>query len=101
MSPYLGENAIADMLPYLGERAAELVDELPEPPLVPTDECFCAILIFVAKEKHSQLIDKFSGGYGYSHVAIDCCEREKRTGKKVIIEATKCERSQSTISRSL
>jgi hypothetical protein len=46
------------------------------------------LLIFVPRNKVSRLIDSVTGGYGYSHLAIDCGEIDLPTGRRVMIEAT-------------
>jgi hypothetical protein len=61
-----------------------------EPPsrdLGHADGCTCAILLFAAEGTDAELIDAFTGKYGYSHTAIDCCEESG--GRRVIIEAVK------------
>ena len=45
-----------------------------------------ALLFFVPRHLRSRLIDGLTGGYGYSHVAVDCGEIDQPTGKRVIIE---------------
>jgi len=60
----------------------------PENPQV-KQGCECSLLIFVAEDKLGWLIDWWTGGYGYSHVAIDCCEFDPKTGESIIIEAVK------------
>lgn len=46
------------------------------------------LLIFVPRNEISRAIDRLTGGYGYSHLAVDCGENEQRTGRPVMIEAT-------------
>lgn len=46
------------------------------------------LLIFVPRSVESHLIDHATGGYGYSHVAVDCGEIEILTGRRVMIEST-------------
>lgn len=48
----------------------------------------CDLLIFVPRSLESYLIDDATGGYGYSHVAIDCGEKDLATGQRVFVEAT-------------
>jgi len=63
--------------------------EVPTGPFTITAQCQgCAILIFVPEDAVGRVIDSATGGYGYSHVAIDCCEVDQVTGKRVMIEAT-------------
>ncbi len=46
-----------------------------------------ALLFFVPRSLRSRLIDGATGGYGYSHVAVDCGEIDQPTGKRVMIES--------------
>ncbi len=46
-----------------------------------------ALLFFVPRRLRSRLIDGATGGYGYSHVAVDCGEIDQPTGKRVMIES--------------
>ena len=48
----------------------------------------CSLLIFVPRNTTSALIDDMTGGYGYSHLAVDCGELDIPTGKRVMIEST-------------
>jgi hypothetical protein len=48
----------------------------------------CALLVFVPRNLKSRLIDDGTGGYGYSHVTIDCAEVDQPTGKHVMTEST-------------
>jgi hypothetical protein len=48
----------------------------------------CDLLIFVPRSLESYLIDDATGAYGYSHVGIDCGEKDLATGKRVFVEAT-------------
>ena len=47
-----------------------------------------SLLIFVPRNAVSSLINIATGGYGYSHLAVDCGEVDIPTGKRVMIEAT-------------
>ncbi len=47
-----------------------------------------SLLIFAPRNAVSALIDDMTGGYGYSHVAIDCGEIDIPTGKRVMVEST-------------
>jgi hypothetical protein len=47
-----------------------------------------ALLIFVPRSLKSRLIDGATGGYGYSHLAVDCGEIDEPTGRRVMIEST-------------
>ncbi len=46
------------------------------------------LLIFVPRSVESQLVDMATGGYGYSHVAVDCGEVDVPSGQRVMIEST-------------
>ena len=46
------------------------------------------LLIFVPRNLKSRLIDRMTGSYGYSHLAVDCGEIDQPTGRRVMIEAT-------------
>ena len=46
------------------------------------------VLLFVPRNEISRTIDRVTGGYGYSHMAIDCGERDEPTGRPVMVEAT-------------
>ncbi len=47
-----------------------------------------SLLIFTPRNAVSALINDMTGGYGYSHVAIDCGEIDVSTGKRVMVEST-------------
>ncbi len=47
-----------------------------------------SLLIFAPRNAISALIDDMTGGYGYSHLAIDCGEIDVPTGKRVMVEST-------------
>ena len=47
-----------------------------------------SLLIFVPRNAVSALINDMTGGYGYSHLAIDCGEIDIPNGKRVMVEAT-------------
>jgi hypothetical protein len=68
------------------------IPEKPERPTGPFVKAVngpkCALIIFVPRNFKSRLIDNFTGGYGYSHVAIDTGEIDEPTGKLVMIEST-------------
>lgn len=72
----------------LERRGQEIEEPMPTGTIQQVENCECAILIFEASDELGRIIDKITGGYGYSHVAIDCCEVEKETGKRLMIEAT-------------
>ena len=46
----------------------------------------CDILLYVPDDRLGRFIDAATGGYGYSHAAIDCGEVQRETGKPLIIE---------------
>jgi hypothetical protein len=46
------------------------------------------LLIFVPRSVESHLVDVATGGYGYSHVAVDCGEVDVPSGQRVMIEST-------------
>lgn len=48
----------------------------------------CSLLIFVPRNTISALINDMTGGYGYSHLAVDCGELDIPTGKRVMVEST-------------
>jgi hypothetical protein len=60
----------------------------PSGPFSATSQHPPALLLFVPRNLKSRLIDDVTGGYGYSHVAIDCCEIDQPTGKRVMTEST-------------
>jgi len=47
-----------------------------------------SLLLFVPRNTISAVIDEMTGGYGYSHLAIDCGEVDTPSGKRVMIEVT-------------
>lgn len=47
-----------------------------------------ALLVFVPRDLSGRIIDDLSGGYGYSHVCVDCGETDLDTGQPVMIEST-------------
>ncbi len=58
----------------------------PTGPYATDDEC--ALLNFVPRDIKSRLIDDATGGYGYSHTAVDVGEKDLLTGKHTMIEST-------------
>ena len=48
-----------------------------------------ALLLYVPRNLKSGLIDDVTGTYGYSHVAIDCCEIDQPTGRRVMRTRTR------------
>lgn len=47
-----------------------------------------SLLIFEPRSAISALINDLTGGYGYSHLAVDCGELDIPTGKRVMVEST-------------
>lgn len=47
-----------------------------------------SLLLFAPRNAIGAVIDRMTGGYGYSHLAIDCGEVDAPSGKRVMIEAT-------------
>jgi len=47
-----------------------------------------SLLLFVPRNAISGLINDMNGGYGYSHLAVDCGEVDIPSGKRVMIEST-------------
>lgn len=51
--------------------------------------CKCAIILFeVAPGPVGTPIDSLTGGKGYSHAAVDCCEKDEATGERLMIDIT-------------
>ena len=48
----------------------------------------CSLLIFVPRNAISALINDMTGGYGYSHLAVDCGELDVPSGRRVMVEST-------------
>ncbi|HEX7555084.1 MAG TPA: hypothetical protein VF338_00565 [Leptolinea sp.] len=48
----------------------------------------CSLLIFVPRNAISKLINDLTGGYGYSHLAIDLGEIDIPSGKRIMVEST-------------
>jgi hypothetical protein len=63
-----------------------------EEPAGPFEVCFPEamgdLLVFVPRSVESHLVDLATGGYGYSHVAVDCGEVDVPSGQRVMIEST-------------
>jgi hypothetical protein len=47
-----------------------------------------SLLLFTPRNATSKWIDLLTGSYGYSHLAVDCGEVERSSGKRVMIEVT-------------
>jgi len=47
-----------------------------------------SLLLFVPRNSISALINDMTGGYGYSHLAIDCGKIDIPSGKRVMVEST-------------
>ncbi len=64
-------------------------DRLPTGPFRQTGEGHkCSLLIFVPRNTVSALINDMTGGYGYSHLAMDCGEVDIPSGKRTMVEST-------------
>ena len=64
-------------------------ESLPTGPLgQETEKHQPSLLIFVPRNTTSVLINDMTGGYGYSHLAIDCGEVDIPSGKRVMIESS-------------
>lgn len=63
--------------------------KLPAGPFQMTEEARAGdVLLFVPRNEVSRTINNLTGKYGYSHMAIDCGEVDKPSGRRVMIEAT-------------
>ena len=75
-------------LDYIDTEPAQ-TEDLPTGPLRQGDEGRqCSLLIFVPRNTVSALINDMTGGYGYSHLAVDCGEIDIPSGKRVMVEST-------------
>ena len=75
--------------PVSGDQAPAHNDAQPVGPFRPAGrKPACDLLIFVPRSLESYLIDDATGSYGYSHVGIDCGEKDQANGKRVFVEAT-------------
>ena len=73
---------------YIDKEPAQ-TEDLPTGPLRRGDEDRqCSLLIFVPRNTVSALINDMTGGYGYSHLAVDCGELDIPSGKRVMVEST-------------
>ncbi len=73
---------------YLDREPAQ-VEGLPTGPLRQGDEGRQgSLLIFVPRNAISALINDMTGGYGYSHLAVDCGDIDIPSGKRVMVEST-------------
>ncbi len=71
------------------ERALKTRSEIPTGPyLLTRPEQRGDLLIFVPRGLNSRFVDDVTGGYGYSHITIDCGEVNLPTGDPVMIEST-------------
>ncbi len=60
----------------------------PTGPFVVMDEKRAGdLLIYVPRHLYGRLLDDLSGGYGYSHLTVDCGEIDMASGKRVMVEA--------------
>jgi hypothetical protein len=71
-----------------GEEVADADAPKPTGPFTVDAGHACALLVFVPLSLKSRLIDDATGGYGYSHVALDCAEVDQESGKHVMTEST-------------
>ncbi len=81
---------ITDLLKsgYIDREPAQK-ESLPTGPLRQGGEGYkCSLLIFVPRNAISALINDMTGGYGYSHLAVDCSELDIPSGKRVMVEST-------------
>jgi hypothetical protein len=68
--------------------AAVLKAHQPSGPFVPGGEGReGSLLLFAPRSLTGVLIDELSGGYGYSHLAVDLGEIDLPTGRRVMVEA--------------
>jgi len=73
---------------YIDKEPAQKED-LPAGPLRRGgEEYLCSLLIFVPRNAVSALINDMTGGYGYSHLAVDCGELDIPSGRRVMVEST-------------
>ncbi|HEX9027844.1 MAG TPA: hypothetical protein VF823_01640 [Anaerolineales bacterium] len=71
------------------DQAPALDERLPAGPIeLGVSENEPCLLLFAPRNTISNLIDRLTGGYGYSHLAIDCGDVDRATGRKVMIEVT-------------
>ncbi|HEX7557342.1 MAG TPA: hypothetical protein VF338_12005 [Leptolinea sp.] len=64
-------------------------ESLPTGPLkLESADARCSLLIFVPRNAISSLINDMTGGYGYSHLAIDLGEIDIPSGKRIMVEST-------------
>ena len=82
------QNIIRPKPRYIDKEPAQK-EKLPTGPFKLDGESYrCSLLIFVPRNAVSALINDATGGYGYSHLAVDCGEVDLPSGKRVMIEAT-------------
>ena len=75
-------------LDYIDREPAQ-TEALPTGPLKQGDLTpQCSLLIFVPRNTASAFINDLTGGYGYSHLAVDCGELDIPSGKRVMVEST-------------
>jgi hypothetical protein len=71
------------------DREPALRESLPIGPVkLGSADARCSLLIFVPRNAISSLINDMTGGYGYSHLAIDLGEVDIPSGKPVMVEST-------------
>ena len=82
------QNIIRPKSRYIDKEPAQR-ENLPTGPFKLESESYrCSLLIFVPRNAVSALINDATGGYGYSHLAVDCGEVDLPSGKRVMIEST-------------
>ncbi|MEP6894341.1 MAG: hypothetical protein ABI986_01915 [Chloroflexota bacterium] len=82
------QNIIRPKPRYIDKEPAQK-ENLPTGPFKLDGESYrCSLLIFVPRNAVSALINDATGGYGYSHLAVDCGEVDLPSGKRVMIEST-------------
>lgn len=52
------------------------------------EDCKCAIILFETGGGIGKPIEALTGNKGYSHAAVDCCEKDKKTGERLMIDIT-------------
>jgi len=82
----LGTNKLGS--DYLDREPAQ-VESLPTGPFRQGGEGHQgSLLIFVPRNVISTLINDLTGGFGYSHLAVDCGDIDIPSGKRVMVEST-------------
>ena len=73
---------------YIDREPPQKVEQPKGPFKQAGEQPVCSLLIFVPRSSISALINDTTGGYGYSHLAVDCGEIDIPTGKPVMLEST-------------